>query len=110
MAQVYRGLGRTEEASGLVERLHEMSSRRYVSPSARYLTHVGVQDAEQAYERLVVAIEERDPHAVMTMNNFTRLWPTHPGRAELLRMVNLDPAAIPNPPSFNSNIKSFGSS
>ena len=100
LTQIYRSQGKADEVSNLLAKLDEIASRRYVSTSALYLAQVGVQNADQAFERLVRAIEDRDPHAVQTMMNFHRYWPANPKFAELSRMVNLDPTSIPTPPAY----------
>ncbi len=86
-------LGQKEEAGTQFEKLDELASKgRYISPVARSLVHVGIDDKEQALALLEEAYETRDGW-MLSLNVGPAFDPLRddPRFQDLLRRMKLEP-------------------
>jgi TolB-like protein len=82
--------GRSEEARATAAKLHDMSTRSYVSPTCFAWIHVGLNEIDEAFRWMDRAIEERDPN-MMPIRTFPFLDPLRSDSRfpALLRKMNL---------------------
>ena len=88
----YAVSGRPEQARALLQRLEELSRRMYVSPMSPALIHVGLGDADAAFDALERAYEDR-AFFIPFVGVDAPFEPLHadPRFAELLERVGLPP-------------------
>src|SRR4029079_16499730 len=60
LGHAYAASGKTAEARQVLDDLHEMETRRYVSPYTAAAIYTGLGDKDQAFKWLERAFEERD--------------------------------------------------
>ena len=60
LAHLYAQLGKKDEARQILERLREVSQRRYVTPYIFAMIHLGLGEKEQAMGFLERTYEDRD--------------------------------------------------
>lgn len=84
--------GEEREAREILNRLHQISMKTYVSPTSLAWVYVGLQDFEAALSWLEKAIDDRDPN-INPLKTFPFLDPLrHDARlATLLKKMNLEP-------------------
>jgi serine/threonine protein kinase/Tfp pilus assembly protein PilF len=91
LGQAFGMVGRTDEARGVLERLEQLSRRRYVSPYHLAYVYTGLGDHERALQWLERAYEERAGGVWGVKGSFLfRSLRPHPGFKALLRKMNLE--------------------
>jgi tetratricopeptide (TPR) repeat protein len=84
----YGKAGRRNEALRVLDELEEMSKRRYVTPTARMLTYVGLGD-ERLFDALEEAYQQRAPS--LAWLNVMPWWDdarAHPRFQDVVRRMN----------------------
>lgn len=84
--------GKADEASALLERLHDMSAKGYVPPTSYAWIHLGLGETGRAFEWLDRAVEECDQY-MMPIKSYRFFDPIRddPRFHALLRKMNLEP-------------------
>jgi serine/threonine-protein kinase len=90
LGQAYARAGRLDDARDVLERLEELSRRRYVSPYHMAYVHTGLGDHERALDWLERACEERTGGVFGIKGSFLFApLRSHPRFQALLRKMNL---------------------
>jgi len=90
LAQVYAHAGRRSEAISTLNELLDVSRSQYVSPVSMYATYFRLGDADQGFEWLDRAIEERSNGvAYVTVDDFMDRFRTDPRYRRVLDRIGL---------------------
>jgi tetratricopeptide (TPR) repeat protein len=90
LGQAYAAAGRRPEAQKVLDRLNELSKKKYVAPWTNAAIYSGLGEKDKAFEWLEKVYEERSVVNIRTDPIFDPLR-SDPRFADLLRRMNLQP-------------------